>query len=118
MSALLAPSIASQGWRHRWRLMWTWRALRRLAVESGIRVLLLSNTVGGRTVNGGLQARSQLALGQLWTTAVSTRLELSSTQVSHATSDVHTSGASADFQKLTLSLRKSARSPTGASCAM
>lgn len=100
LSGLLLQFAAAerQSANARWRLAWVWRALRRLAHIGGVRVLLLSQTVaavGGQEAEGRGGAR--LALGQLWTNAANTRLELRRT------------GASAQLQ---LILLQSERRPT------
>lgn len=76
VSAILAPCVSVQGFAQRWRLAWTWRTLRQMARESIARVLLFSHTVAGQAhLNGG--AKSVASLGPLWSTAASTRIELS-----------------------------------------
>mmetsp|Transcript_25853 Transcript_25853/g.73053 ORF Transcript_25853/g.73053 Transcript_25853/m.73053 type:complete len:330 (-) Transcript_25853:120-1109(-) len=107
LSTLFSQYTAAQSSGYRWRLAWAWRSLRQLAVGSGSPVLLLSHTVGatqasggGGGPRGGRPAGSQPALGQLWATAASTRLELS---------------AADPGRELRLTVRKSARGPVGPS---
>eukprot|EP00439_Symbiodinium_sp_Y106_P082096 s28_g21.t1 len=69
LSVLLSPFTSATSWSHRWRLTWSWRMLRQLAMV-GCCVVLLSHTAGS-------MGTSQLALGQQWSHAASVRLELS-----------------------------------------
>jgi len=70
---VLAPFTAAVGSGHRWRFAWLWRQLRQLSNELSVHILLLSHTVGGVGANSG---RSQLALGPMWASASTMRLEL------------------------------------------
>ncbi|CAK0804434.1 unnamed protein product, partial [Prorocentrum cordatum] len=74
LAELLAPFATAQGFSHRWRLGWSARALRRLASEAGVRVLLLAHAPSPRL---GAGAAGAGPLGQgAWASAASCRLEL------------------------------------------
>jgi len=101
-AALLAPFMAASG-NHRWRLPWLWRILRRLAIDLGISVVILSHVVGTAY---GATSNTQPALGPLWAGAAATRLELSRIGA--------TMHGNYDAAKLKLTLRKSPRAADGA----
>ncbi|CAJ1450769.1 unnamed protein product [Effrenium voratum] len=78
LSLLLAPFTSANGWAHRWRLAWSWRQLRQLALpgpgSSGCCVVLFSHLSGGP---GGQVP----ALGALWSQGAARRLELRETEL-------------------------------------
>lgn len=103
LSGLLAPFASASGWGHRWRLAWSFRSLQRLSTDLGVRVVLLSHTVGAARcrTSSPLEGKAQLALGQLWTSCAATRLELMQ---------------DAGERHLVLAVRKSPRGRAGAAC--
>jgi len=108
LSMLLAPFVSAQSVGAKWRLSWTWRVLRYMATRADTCILLLSTTVAS-SFNGGRvktdrAARTGLALGQMWSTAASTRLQLE---------DIDTGGSDAAQRGLRFTLQKNVRGPTG-----
>mmetsp|Transcript_114816 Transcript_114816/g.366235 ORF Transcript_114816/g.366235 Transcript_114816/m.366235 type:complete len:362 (+) Transcript_114816:51-1136(+) len=108
LSTLLSPFTLSNRYGHRWRLGWTWRALRRLARTAGFRVLLLSSTAGNpnQSSTGLAAVGAHSALGSLWATAASVRLELASAD--------RDAPECLPGRRLRLTVRRSGRGPTGA----
>lgn len=100
VSSLMAPFASAIGSGHRWRLMWVWRELRRLSRIRGIRILMLSHTVGTAYGTG---TSSRQALGISWASAATCRLELFE-DATHA---------SPSSKELTLALRSSSRRAAG-----
>ena len=123
LSGLLAPFASAEAYvpgapksAQRWRLAWASRALQQIACETGVAVLVLSHTVGGRDAQGQDRASHQLALGQLWANAIGTRLELSK-EFQFSPGEQKGDCDEQDL-RFRLSLRKSARGPVGKSAVL